>query len=113
MFEVIKQGDPVPPKVWRQVTDLLIKYRQAGEAWAAAGRPVSGDLADAHDAAERAYAEASDAIWYGGWTPEQRAEWARLWNVSPYAGRHDGDSEAVDVATVQGEPLQKPLKIAL
>jgi hypothetical protein len=84
MFKVIKQGEPVPPKVWRQVTDLLIEYRQAGEAWAAAGRPIEGPLAEAHNTAETAYVEATEAIWHGKWSLEQRAEWSRLWSESPY-----------------------------
>lgn len=94
MFVVIKQGDPVPSKVWRQVTDLLIKFRQAGEAWAAAGRPSEGELSEAHNKAETAYIEATEAIWYGKWSSEQRAEWARLWNESPYGSNRAPEPDA-------------------
>lgn len=104
MFEVIKQGDPVPSKVWRQVTDLLIKFRQAGEAWVSAGRPAEGAVADAHNQAETAYVEATEAIWYGKWSSEQRAEWARLWNVSPY-----GSQNASEPASAQNKKLKMAL----
>jgi hypothetical protein len=89
VIEVIKHGYPVPPKVWARATDLLAGYRDAGEAWMAAGRPSEGPVVDAFNKAEMEYTQAADAVFFGKWTEEQRAEWNRLWADSPTAPVND------------------------
>lgn len=89
MIEVIKQGNPVPPKVWAQATDLLIAYREAGDEWVVAGRPQEGPLVEAFNKAEAEHTQAADAVFFGKWTDEQRAEWSRLWSDSPTAPVND------------------------
>lgn len=89
MIEVIKRGEPVPAKVWAQATALLVAYRAAGEAWVSAGRPAEGPVVEEFNMAEAEYTQAADAVFFGKWTEEQRAEWNRLWADSPTAPADD------------------------
>ena len=119
MIEVIKQGAPVPPKVWARATDLLVTYRAAGEAWIAAGRPAYGPVVEAFNKAESDYNQAADAVFFGRWTDEQRAEWARLWAESNIAPPAQGkmqrilDGEAVVASDECLEQMDLPSNVAV
>jgi len=77
MFEVIR-GNPIPPKVWLMATDIAAEYARRGEAFAAAGRPADGPVADMFCGAEAEYNQMADAIWFARWEDWQREEWERI-----------------------------------
>lgn len=78
MFETIKGGNPIPPKVWLRATDVAAEFARCGEAFVAAGRPATGNIAAEYAKAEAAYNQMADAIWFAKWTPSQREEWRLL-----------------------------------
>ena len=78
MFEVIRGGNPIPPKVWLRATDVAAEYARCGEAFVKAGRPSDGPVADCFSKAVAEYDQMADAIWYAKWEQWQREEWERI-----------------------------------
>lgn len=78
MFEVIRGGNPIPPKVWLRATEVAAEYARCGEAFVAAGRPADGPVADRLSMAEAEYSQMADAIWFAKWEGWQREEWERI-----------------------------------
>ena len=82
MFELIRGGNPIPPKVWLRATDIAAEYARYGESFAAAGRPADGPVADMFSRAEAEYSQMADAIWFAKWEKWQREEWERIFQSS-------------------------------